>query len=103
MDEEIDLIETNVSSLFYYYNMRNITHHIRGRGSNDGKSMNSFSYSYVPSTIADTPLQDSLPDGFGGICKKYNEENHWKGNDKMNNLKRRIKNSKRKGNGNGVD
>ena len=26
------LFETNVSSLFYYYNMRNITHHIRGKG-----------------------------------------------------------------------
>lgn len=99
----LTLIETNVSSLFNYDDMRNITHHIRGRGSNDGKSMNSFSYSYVPFTIADTPLLDSFPDGFGKICKKYNEENHWKGSDKMNNLKIRIKKSKKKGRENGMD
>lgn len=99
----LTLIETNVSSLFNYDNMRNITHHMSGRGSNDGKSMNSFFYSYVPSTIADTPLLGSFPDEFGKICKKYNEENHWKGSDKMNNLKIGIKKSKKKGRENGMD
>jgi hypothetical protein len=70
--------------------VNNNVHHIHRTYSSHGRTMVSFRYSYVPVTLDEPQLLMTNFSDFDGLCRKYGEENHWKGCSKLKNLKSEI-------------